>query len=39
MGGIGSGRSLSLNKRTTMEDILKIDIRYLKKHGLFAHLR
>ena len=34
MGGIGSGRSWSLNKRTTMEDVLKIDIRYLKKHGL-----
>lgn len=34
MGGIGSGRGLGWNKRTTLEEIITIDIRYLKKQGL-----
>ncbi|MEE2731088.1 MAG: hypothetical protein VYA55_09715 [Pseudomonadota bacterium] len=34
MGGTGSGRGLAWNKRTTLEEILKIDIRHLKKRGI-----
>ena len=34
MGGIGSGTWYRWNKRTTTEEVRRIDIRYLHKHGL-----
>lgn len=34
MGGIGSGRRYYFNKKTPTESEKKIDIRWLKKHGL-----
>ena len=34
MGGIGSGRYYRRSSRTTCEEVKRIDIRYLRKHGL-----
>jgi hypothetical protein len=39
MGGSGSGSWYRWDKRTTTEEIKRIDIRYLKKHGLLSHGR
>jgi hypothetical protein len=36
MGGSGSGSWYRWDKRTTTEEIKRIDIRYLKKHGLLS---
>lgn len=36
MGGVGSGSWYRWDKKTTVEGIRQIDIRYMKKHGLLG---